>query len=117
MARATNNPASRARRRKVLEDARGYFGAKSKLNRSAQEAVDRANSFAYRDRRQRRRQFRRLWIQRINAAARLHGLSYSRFMNGLKACNVEIDRKILAELAVRDEASFARLAELVKAQA
>ena len=117
MARATNNPASKARRKKVLHQARGYWGAKSKLNRSAQEAVDRAQSYAYRDRRQRRREFRRLWIQRINAAARLHGLNYSRFMNGLKACNVEIDRKVLADLAVRDEASFATLAEMVKAQA
>jgi len=117
MARATNNPASRARRKKVLQQARGYFGAKSKLNRSAQEAVDRAGQYAYRDRRQRRREFRRLWIQRINAAARLHGLNYSRFMNGLKACDVEIDRKVLADLAVRDEASFAALAEMVKNQA
>jgi large subunit ribosomal protein L20 len=117
MSRATNNPASRARRRKVLQQARGYRGGKSKLNRSAQEAVNRALSYAYRDRRVRRREFRKLWIMRINAAARLHGLSYSRLISGLKAAEVEIDRKILADLAVRDEAGFAKLAEIAKGNA
>lgn len=116
MSRATNNPASKQRRNKVLKQAKGYFGAKSKLNRSAQEAVNRALAFQYRDRRQRKRQFRALWIARINAAARLHGLSYSRFISGLKEAEVDIDRKILADLAVRDEAGFAKLAELVKSR-
>jgi large subunit ribosomal protein L20 len=115
MSRATNNPASRARRKKVLQQARGYRGAKSKLNRTAQEAVNRGLAYAYRDRRVRRREFRKLWIMRINAAARLHGLSYSRLISGLKAAQVEIDRKILADLAVRDEAGFAKLAEIAKA--
>jgi large subunit ribosomal protein L20 len=115
MSRATNNPASRARRKKVLERARGYYGGRSKLNRTAKESVDRALAYAYRDRRARKRDFRRLWITRINAAARLHGLSYSKLICGLKAAQVEIDRKVLADLAVRDEGSFAKLAELAKA--
>jgi len=115
MSRATNNPASRARRKKVLERARGYYGGRSKLNRTAQESVDRALAYAYRDRRARKRDFRRLWITRINAAARLHGLSYNKLIFGLKAAEVEIDRKVLADLAVRDEGSFAKLAELAKA--
>ena len=115
MSRATNNPASRARRNKVLRQARGYFGGRSKLNRTAQETVDRALAYAYRDRRTKKRDFRRLWITRINAAARIHGLSYSAFIHGLKAAQVEIDRKVLADLAVRDEGSFAQLAELSKA--
>lgn len=117
MSRATNNPASRARRRKILRQARGYFGGKSKLNRSAQESVNRALAYAYRDRRVRRRDFRRLWIMRINAAARMNGLSYSQLISGLKAADVAIDRKILADLAVRDEAGFAKLAEIAKAKA
>ncbi len=114
MSRATNNPASRARRKKILERARGYYGGRSKLNRTAQETVDRALAYAYRDRRTRKRDFRRLWITRINAAARLHGLNYSQLIRGLKAAHVEIDRKILADLAVRDEQSFAKIAELAK---
>ena len=116
MSRATNNPASRARRKKVLERARGYYGGRSKLNRTAQETVDRALAYAYRDRRNRKRDFRRLWITRINAAAHLHGLNYSRLICGLKTANIEIDRKILADLAVRDEQSFAKIAEMAKAQ-
>ncbi len=115
MSRATNNPASRARRKKVLDRARGYYGGRSKLNRTAQETVDRALAYAYRDRRTKKRDFRRLWITRINAAARLHGLSYSRLIRGLKAAHIEIDRKILADLAVRDEQSFAKIAETAKA--
>jgi large subunit ribosomal protein L20 len=114
MSRATNNPASRARRKKILRQAKGYFGARSKLNRTASEAVDRALKYAFRDRRARKRDFRRLWIARINAAARLHGLNYSTFISGLKTAQVEIDRKVLADLAVRDEAGFAKLAELAK---
>lgn len=115
MSRATNNPASRARRKKVLDRARGYYGGRSKLNRSASETVDRALVYAYRDRRNKKRDFRRLWITRINAAARIHGLNYSRLICGLKAAKVEIDRKILADLAVKDEQSFAKIAELAKA--
>jgi large subunit ribosomal protein L20 len=114
MSRATNNPASRARRKKVLRQAKGYWGARSKLNRTAQEAVDRGLKYAFRDRRARKRDFRRLWIARINAAARMHGLSYSTFISGLKAANVEIDRKVLADLAVRDADGFARLAQIAK---
>jgi len=89
-----------ARRKKILGRAKGYFLTKSKLHRSAKEAVERAQRFSYRDRRQRKRQFRRLWIVRIGAAARLHELSYSRFMSGLKKAGVELDRKVLADLAV-----------------
>jgi large subunit ribosomal protein L20 len=117
MSRATNNPASRARRKKFLRGARGYWGARSKLNRTAQNAVRKSLSYAYRDRRVRKRDFRQLWITRINAAARLHGLSYSRFIHGLKVAEVEIDRKILADLAVHDSAAFARLAEIAKSKA
>ena len=114
MSRATNNSASRQRRNKTLRMAKGYRGGRSKLNRTAQESVNRALAYAYRDRRVKKRTFRQLWITRINAAARIHGLSYSRFMAGLKAATVEIDRKVLADLAVHDEAGFARLAEIAK---
>ena len=114
MSRATNNSASRQRRNKTLRMAKGYRGGRSKLNRTAQESVNRALAYAYRDRRVKKRTFRQLWITRINAAARMHGLSYSRFMAGLKAAAVEIDRKVLADLAVNDEAGFARLAEIAK---
>jgi large subunit ribosomal protein L20 len=114
MSRATNNSASRQRRNKTLRMAKGYRGGRSKLNRTAQESVNRALAYAYRDRRVKKRTFRQLWITRINAAARIHGLSYSRFMAGLKAAAVEIDRKVLADLAVHDEAGFARLAEIAK---
>ena len=114
MSRATNNSASRQRRNKTLSMAKGYRGGRSKLNRTAQESVNRALAYAYRDRRVKKRTFRQLWITRINAAARIHGLSYSRFMAGLKAGAVEIDRKVLADLAVHDEAGFARLAEIAK---
>ena len=114
MPRATNNPAARRRRKKVLKAARGYYGGRSKLYRTAREAVQRGLAYAYRDRRARKRDFRRLWIVRINAAARLSGLSYSLFINGLKKAGVALDRKILADLAVRDQVTFAKLAELAK---
>ncbi len=114
MPRATNNPAARRRKKKILKQARGYFGGRSKLYRTAREAVQRGLAYAYRDRRARKRDFRRLWIVRINAAARLYGLSYSIFINGLKKAGVALDRKILADLAVRDQATFAKLAELAK---
>ncbi len=114
MSRATNNSASRQRRNKVLRAAKGFRGGRSKLNRTAQESVARSWAYAYRDRRARKRDFRKLWIARINAAARLHGMSYSRFIFGLKAAEIEVDRKMLADLAVRDAAAFAELAEVAK---
>ncbi|HUO85753.1 MAG TPA: 50S ribosomal protein L20 [Thermoanaerobaculia bacterium] len=102
------------RRKKILKQAKGYYGLKSRGHRIAKQAVDRALSFAYRDRRQRKRQMRSLWIVRINAAAREHGLSYSRLIAGLKAAGNELDRKVLADLAVRDAAAFASLAEAAR---
>jgi len=109
---------SRQRRhRKVLKEASGFFGSRGKLFRTARLAVDKSKVYAYRDRRQRKRQFHRLWIARINAAAREHGLSYSKFIHGLKEVGVEVDRKILAELAVDEPKAFAELAELAKSKA
>lgn len=102
------------KRRRILKLAKGYYGMKSKNYRVAMQAVDRALSYAYRDRRQRKRQFRRLWITRINAGARQHGLSYSRFMNGLKMIGCQIDRKILADLAVHEPQAFAQLTQAAK---
>ena len=107
---------ARRRRNKVLKLARGYRGARSKLFRSATEAVDRALSYAYRDRRVRKRDFRALWIARINAAARDNGLSYSRLIHGLKQADIAIDRKILAQLAVTDPGGFGSLVEKAKSQ-
>jgi large subunit ribosomal protein L20 len=107
---------ARRRRNKVLKLAKGYRGARSKLFRSATEAVDRALSYAYRDRRVRKRDFRALWIARINAAARDNGLSYSRFIYGMKQAEIGIDRKILAQLAVTDPAGFGTIVEKVKTQ-
>ena len=114
MPRARSAVTGRARRRKVLKAARGYVGGRSRLYRTAAETRLRALKFAYRDRRQRKRQFRRLWITRINAAARMHGLSYSRFVSGLRQEGVSLDRKILADLAVRDPGGLAALAEKAK---
>ncbi len=102
------------KRRKILKQAKGYYGTRSRAYRIAKQAVDRALAFSYRDRRQRKRQFRRLWIARINAAARTHGLSYSRFMDGLKKAGSRLDRKMLADLAVRQPESFAKLAETAR---
>lgn len=102
------------RHRKVLKQAKGFFGARGKLFRPARLAVEKSLVYAYRDRRQRKRQFHRLWITRINAAARQHGLSYSRFMHGLREAGVEVDRKVLAELAVNEPEAFAELVERVK---
>ncbi|MCD6137335.1 MAG: 50S ribosomal protein L20 [Deltaproteobacteria bacterium] len=103
---------ARRRRKKILKLAKGYRGGRSKLYRTAADAVDKALQYAYRDRRTRKRDFRKLWIARINAAARLNGLSYSRFINGLKRARVELDRKILAELAVSDPKAFSHLAAI-----
>ena len=110
MPRARNPVQSRARRKKILKQAKGYYGARSRSYRVARQAVIKAGQYAYRDRRQRKRQFRALWITRINAAAREHGLSYSRFMNGLDKAGIAIDRKVLAELAVEDKAAFGAIA-------
>jgi large subunit ribosomal protein L20 len=104
-----------ARHKKVLDKAKGYYGARSKVYRVAKQAVIKAGQYAYRDRRQRKRQFRALWIARINAAARENGLSYSRFIAGLNKAEVEIDRKVLADLAVFDKPAFSALAEQAKA--
>ena len=114
MPRAKNSVASRRRRKKVLKQARGYFGARGRLFRTAREAVNRAQAYAYRDRRNRKREFRRLWIARINAAARLHGLSYSQLMKGLSRADIAVNRKILADLAVRDPGAFASVVEEAK---
>jgi large subunit ribosomal protein L20 len=103
---------ARRRRKKILKLARGYRGGRSKLYRTAADAVDKALMYAYRDRRVRKREFRRLWIARINAAVRLHNLSYSKFMHGLKLAEVNLDRKVLAELAISDPPGFAKIAEL-----
>ena len=115
MARVKRGVVARARHKKVLKQAKGYYGARSRVYRVAFQAVTKAGQYAYRDRRQRKRQFRQLWIARINAAARQNGLSYSRFINGLKKPSIEIDRKILADIAVYDKAAFTFLVE--KAQA
>ena len=115
MARVKRGVIARRRHRKVLSRAKGYYGARRKVFRVAKQAVIKAGQYAYRDRRQRKRDFRSLWITRINAAAREHGLSYSRFINGLKRAEIAIDRKVLADLAVHDKAAFKALAE--KAQA
>jgi large subunit ribosomal protein L20 len=111
MARATNAPASRKRRKNLLKHARGYFGNKSKLYRYAKEAVHHAWQYAYQARRRKKSDFRGLWIVRLNAACRNAGISYSRFIEGLKAANIELDRKVLSDLAVRDEAAFNKLVE------
>ena len=102
------------RHKKVLKAAKGYYGARSRVYRVAKQAVTKAGQYAYRDRKVKKRMFRGLWIQRINAAAREHGLSYSRLINGLKKSNIDIDRRVLAELALNEEAAFAVLAEKAK---
>ena len=107
---------ARRRRNKVLALAKGYRGGRSKLYRTAADAVDKALMYAYRDRRTRKRDFRKLWIVRINAGARMNGLSYSRFINGLKLAGCELDRKVLADLAVSDPAGFAQVASLAAAK-
>jgi len=107
---------ARRRRKKVLKLAKGYRGGRSKLFRTAADAVDKALMYAYRDRRSRKRDFRRLWITRINAAARLHDLSYSKLMHGLKKAGVELDRKVLAELAISDPSGFQQIAKLAAQQ-
>ena len=117
MPRVKRGVTSKRRHNRILRQAKGYYGGRSNLIKTAREAVERGWKYAYRDRKQRKRVFRALWIARINAAAREHGLSYSRFMDGLKKANVEIDRKVLAQLAVSDPKAFGELAELAKSKA
>lgn len=115
MPRVKRGVTARARHKKVTDRAKGYRGRRKNVFRVANQAVNRAEQYAYRDRRQRKREFRALWIVRINAAARLHGLSYSRFMNGLSRAQIELDRKVLADIAVHDKQAFGQLAEQAKA--
>ena len=114
MARIKGAVKTRARRKKILKLAKGYRGAKSKLFKSANQAVMKSLSYAYRDRKAKKREFRQLWIARINAAARMNGISYSKFMNGLKKNNININRKMLSEIAISDPAAFTKLVEKVK---
>ena len=111
MPRVNHAVATKKRKKKVLKLAKGYWGGRSRLFRTAQEAVDRAQAYAYRDRRQRKRDFRRLWIARINAAARLNGMSYSQLVHGLDKAGIDLNRKILADLAVRDPSAFTAVVE------
>ena len=115
MPRVKGGTVTRRRRNRVLKLAKGYYGAKSKLFKTAKQAVMKSYKYAYRDRRQKKRDFRKLWIARINAAARLNGLSYSKLMHGLKLAGIEMNRKMLADLAVNDAAAFTVLAEQAKA--
>jgi large subunit ribosomal protein L20 len=117
MARVKRGTKRRARRKKYLKRTKGFFLTKSKLYQSAQEAANRADRYAFRDRRVKKRQYRRLWIQRIGAAARQNGITYGQLIHGLKAAGVSLDRKVLADLAVRDAAAFAQLAATAKAAA
>lgn len=115
MPRVKRGVTARAAHKKVLKQAKGYYGARSRTFKVAKQAVTRAGQYAYRDRRQKKRQFRSLWIARIGAAARMNDLSYSRFMNGLNLAGVELDRKVLADIAYHDAEAFAQLAEQAKA--
>ena len=115
MARVKRGVIARTRQKKVLKKAKGYYGARRKVFRVANQAVTKAGQYAYRDRRQRKRQFRALWIARINAAARVYGMSYSRLINGLTLAGVEIDRKVLADVAVHDIEGFGAIVEQAKA--
>ena len=115
MSRVKRGVTAHAKHKKVLDEAKGYYGARRKVYRVAKQAVIKAGQYAYRDRRQKKRQFRALWIVRINAAARDNGLSYSRLMNGLNLAGIEVDRKMLADLAVHDKAAFTALADQAKA--
>ena len=115
MARVKRGVQARARHKKVLKEAKGYYGARRKVFRVAKQAVTKAGQYSYRDRRQRKRQFRALWIARINAAARVYGMSYSRLINGLNKAGVEVDRKVLADIAVHDIDGFGAIVEQAKA--
>ncbi|RUM77486.1 MAG: 50S ribosomal protein L20 [Candidatus Thioglobus sp.] len=115
MARVSRGVQAHAKHKKILKKAKGYYGARSKVYRVAKQAVIKAGQYAYRDRRQRRRQFRRLWIVRINAEARNNGLSYSRMIDGLNKAGIEIDRKVLSDIAIFDKPAFAQIADQAKA--
>lgn len=115
MARVKGGTVTRQRRKRILKLAKGYYGSKHALFKTAKQQVMKSGQYAYRDRRQKKRDFRKLWIARINAAARMNDLSYSRFMHGLKLAGIEVNRKMLADLAVNDEKAFAQLAEQAKA--
>ncbi|MCF7803594.1 MAG: 50S ribosomal protein L20 [Candidatus Marinimicrobia bacterium] len=114
MPRSNSSRPRKHRHKKVVQQAKGYFGARSKLYRTAKDAVEKAMLYSYRDRRQRKREFRSLWITRINAAARQHGMSYSRFIHGLKEANIELNRKMLADIAVRDPEGFEAIVKKVQ---
>ncbi|MDP7639548.1 MAG: 50S ribosomal protein L20 [Candidatus Hydrogenedentes bacterium] len=116
MPRATTSPASRNHRRKVIKLAKGYRGSRHRLLKTAKQAVDHSAKYAYRDRKARKRDFRRLWITRINAATRANGITYSRFMQGLKLANIDVNRKMLADIAATDEARFTQLVDIVKSK-
>ena len=116
MPRVKTGVPTHARHKKVLKRAKGYYGGRSKLYRTAVEAVDKGLAYAYRGRKEKKRDFRKLWIARINAAARIHGLSYSKFIHGLTLAGVDVNRRMLADLAIRDETAFAQLAELASSQ-
>ena len=115
MARVKRGVTARARHKKVLKMAKGYYGARSRVYRVAKQAVIKAGQYAYRDRKQNKRNFRSLWIVRVNAAARMNGMSYSQLMNGIHKANIQIDRRVLADLAVHDMAGFAKIVEQAKA--
>ncbi|MBQ4270998.1 MAG: 50S ribosomal protein L20 [Clostridiales bacterium] len=115
MSRVKRGVRTKARHNKIIKQAKGYFGKKSKLFKVANQAVLKSGNYAYRDRRQKKRDFRKLWIARINAAARQNGMSYSKFMNGLKVAGVELDRKVLSDIAISDPKAFAALVEQAKA--
>lgn len=115
MARVKRGVTARKRHKKVLKEAKGYYGARSRVYRTAKQAVIKAGQYAYRDRRQRKRQFRALWIVRINAAARLHDMTYSEFMHGLKLAEINLDRRVLSELAINDKPAFEAVAAQAKA--
>jgi large subunit ribosomal protein L20 len=115
MPRATSAPARNKRKKKIFKEAKGYFGGRKNLYRTAKDAVEKGWEHSYRDRKKKKRTFRRLWITRINAAAREHELTYSRFMNGLKCAGIDLDRKVLADLAVRSPDAFGELANRAKA--
>ena len=115
MARVKGGTVARKRRKKILKLARGYFGSKHRLYKTANEQVMRSYQYAYRDRRQKKRDFRKLWITRINAAARMNGMTYSKFMHGLKLAGIDINRKMLAQIAVTDEKAFTQIADQAKA--
>ncbi|HEX4871459.1 MAG TPA: 50S ribosomal protein L20 [Nevskiaceae bacterium] len=116
MARVKRGVTARARHKKILKKAKGYYGGRSRVFRAAKQQVIKSGQYAYRDRRVKKREFRALWIQRINAGSKALGLSYSRFINGLGKAGIELDRKVLADLAVHDKAAFAKLVETAKAQ-